>query len=524
MKVLVVEDDNSNRKLVRKILEMRGCNVKEAQNGREGLELAETAAPDLIISDAMMPVMDGFQFLMKIKRNENLKQIPFVFYSGFYTGREERELALAVGADAFITKPRTPDDLWKELQLAMDRRGAGTKDSGGPCQLKDDTDYIMEYASIVTAKLSEKVVELEGEVKSRKEVEKVLRESEGQYRLLFERNPMPMWVYDGETLSFLAVNDAAVRHYGYSRHEFLGMTIRDILPPGDVPALLDNVSAVTHGPDETGVWRHCKKDGTIIFVKIISNAFTFSGLRVELVMARDVTESRKANERIARLNRIYSMLSRINETIVRVRDRDQLFAEVCRVSVEVGRLSMVWVGLLDADTLDVLPVAYCGREEGYLQKINIASEELPESNGPVGRALREGKYFVCSNIELDECMLPWRDKALKCGYRSLAAFPLRSGERLVGAVSFYSSTSGFFDEAEMRLLAEVAEDTSFAIEFIEKDEQRRKAEEELRERVSELEKFYEMAVGRELKMKQLKEENAGLAAKLAGCEGSADGR
>ena len=112
----------------------------------------------------------------------------------------------------------------------------------------------------------------------------------------FEGNPQPMWIYDLETLAFLAVNDAAVAHYGYSREEFLGMTLRDIRPAEDIPALLDNIAHVTKGLDQAGIWRHCLKDGRIIFVEIISHTLEHKGRRAEIVLAQDITPRLEAEQ------------------------------------------------------------------------------------------------------------------------------------------------------------------------------------------------------------------------------------
>lgn len=133
----------------------------------------------------------------------------------------------------------------------------------------------------------------------RKHAEKMLQQSELRYRLFFEANPHPMWVYDLESLAFLAVNDAAVVHYGYSREEFLRMTIADIRPPEDVPRLLENIQHLEQDHlDEAGAWRHKQKDGSIIDVEITSHMLEFDGKKAELVLAHDITLRRRAEERL----------------------------------------------------------------------------------------------------------------------------------------------------------------------------------------------------------------------------------
>jgi PAS domain S-box-containing protein len=121
-----------------------------------------------------------------------------------------------------------------------------------------------------------------------------------RYRMLFEASPMPMWVYDAATLSFLAVNDAAVRHYGYRRDEFLRMRITDIRPPEDVAALLDDVKA-RGGPGSPNakVWRHVRKDGSVISVEITAGRIMFEGRKAALVIAHDVTDRLRLEQRLA---------------------------------------------------------------------------------------------------------------------------------------------------------------------------------------------------------------------------------
>jgi diguanylate cyclase (GGDEF)-like protein/PAS domain S-box-containing protein len=132
----------------------------------------------------------------------------------------------------------------------------------------------------------------------KKRAEQALRESEERYRRLFESNPQPMWVYDLDTLRFLAVNDAAIRHYGYSREEFLAMTLKDIRPPEDVPLLVETVAALRDEIPARRLWRHRKKDGSLIDVEIASHELTFADRAARLVLATDVTEKRRAEEQL----------------------------------------------------------------------------------------------------------------------------------------------------------------------------------------------------------------------------------
>jgi PAS domain S-box-containing protein len=129
-------------------------------------------------------------------------------------------------------------------------------------------------------------------------IARVLKDFREIYENFYKANPHPMWIYDLETLTFLDVNDAAVQLYGYSEKEFLSMTIRNIRPPEDIPALLENISKVTKGLDRAGSWRHIKKDGTLIHVEIISHTLTFMGRRAEMVLALNITERKKMEDEL----------------------------------------------------------------------------------------------------------------------------------------------------------------------------------------------------------------------------------
>ncbi len=144
-------------------------------------------------------------------------------------------------------------------------------------------------------------------ITERKRAEAALRESEERYRLLFESNPLPILLFDPETLRFLAVNESFVQHYGYSREEFLAMKITDLYLKEDIPALLKCVDEAGSKLNKTSEWRHRRKDGTIIQVETISSPLVFGGRNTRLVLANDITEKKMLEEKFLHAQRLESI-------------------------------------------------------------------------------------------------------------------------------------------------------------------------------------------------------------------------
>lgn len=175
MNVLIVEDNANDRRLLHYTFEHHGCTVIEAKDGQEGFNLAVSHKPDIIISDALMPVMDGFQLLRALKLDEELRSIPFVFYSATYTDPNESELALSMGAEAFVVKPKEPEDLWQETCKIY---GAWEARQGTPAHAvieESEEQYLKEYCHIVATKLEKKVLELEEALTLRSKAEAEVR-------------------------------------------------------------------------------------------------------------------------------------------------------------------------------------------------------------------------------------------------------------------------------------------------------------------------------------------------------------
>ncbi len=197
--------------------------------------------------------------------------------------------------------------------------------------------------------------------------------------------------------------------------------------------------------------------------------------------AQDITERKLAEKQIQRLNRVYSILSNINQTIVRNHDKELLFDEVCRITVDDGGFMMAWIGMVNPTTNKIDIVASTHKTGDFLNTINIDLNNTILSSGPAGQAIKSGKSSFSNNIETDDKTYYWRKIAHEYGYRSVIALPVIVWGKTIGVYMIYSGEIDFFNEDEIKLLEEMASDISFAIEFIESDKDRKQAEEALKE-------------------------------------------
>jgi CheY-like chemotaxis protein len=181
-------------------------------------------------------------------------------------------------------------------------------------------------------------------------------------------------------------------------------------------------------------------------------------------------ERKRANETILHLNRLYAVVSRINRAVIHIRNRDELLMEACRIAVDEGKFLMAWIGIVDAETHEVNPVAACGYEEGYLSNISVSTDNLPSGMGLTGTAIRENRPIISNDIASDPRMKNYRHEAIRRGYRSSAAIPLMCGGNAIGAIRFYAAEVNFFNDREIRLLEELVTDICFALELIDHKE------------------------------------------------------
>jgi signal transduction histidine kinase len=204
-------------------------------------------------------------------------------------------------------------------------------------------------------------------------------------------------------------------------------------------------------------------------------------------LLREIEERHLAEMQAEGMGRLYRLLSRVNETIVRAQEPEGLFRQACRIMMEEGDFLFCWIGRVDWAAKEVRAAAQYDPVNDYPQNITISLEDVPEGRGPTGMAVREGRWDVCLDIASDPRMAPWREQALARGFRSSAAFPLFVDGKVEGVLTLYSGQIGFFDRKEVELLTSLAQDLSFAMESMEREARRRQAEEEIARLNEELE-------------------------------------
>jgi PAS domain S-box-containing protein len=273
--ILLVEDEGPLRAIAREILEEQGYRVLEADGPENAIETARLH-PDpihLVLTDVVMPGMNGRTLTEKLVAAR--PEIKVLYMSGY------TDDVIAHSGGAGVRHP-----------LDREALPGGGAPGARACRPRG------------TRAMSE-VVGSWPDVTERKAAERRIAEGGEEYRLLFDSNPHPMWVFDAETLAFLAVNDAAVRLYGYSRAEFLAMTIKDIRPREEVPALLDYLTTIPDTPSLPATQvKHRKKDGSLLEVAGSSNPISFHGRRARLVMATDVSEKKRLEMQLLQAHKL----------------------------------------------------------------------------------------------------------------------------------------------------------------------------------------------------------------------------
>jgi diguanylate cyclase (GGDEF)-like protein len=338
-RILVVDDNAINRKLVVALLQYEGHSTFEATDGVQGLALASAELPQLIITDILMPSMDGYEFVRHLRSDPQLAPTAVIFHTAHYHDREAQKLAQGCQVEHVLAKPCEPAELLRVVALALAKSQATSS-------LEPTGVFDREHRRLINDKLVQKVEELEKEIEERK----------------------------------------------------------------------------------------------------------------------------RAEEKVHHLNRVYAVLSGINSLIVRVAAREELCREACRLAVDEGRFGIAWIGLKDPAVGRVVPFAWSGASPTLQRFTQASTAGTPGEDDVVAQVLRYQKPVVCNDLETFAGTVLYREELQAQGYRALVVLPLVIAGAAVGCFMLVTEAAGFFDEAEMRLLLELAGDIAFALDHIEKVE------------------------------------------------------
>lgn len=433
LRILIVEDVEADAELCQRELRRARVNFRArcVDNQADFERALREFTPDLILSDFSMPgAFDGMAALDLARAHSD---VPFVFVSG------------TIGEDRAVD--------------AM-RRGA--------------TDYVLKDRLNRLAPVIERALREGEERAARRKVESELQETRSRLDSIVSSLPDVVWSYSLRERRLLYVSPAANTIFGRpeaSLYENPTLWMNMIHPEDRERVERERRQSLSKRRMDS-MYRVVLPGGQVRWIHDRGAVITGDGgelLRID-GLARDVTDLKLQEQRIARLSRIRAVLSGINVAIVRIRDRQKLFEEACRIAVEHGGFEVAWIGRHDGPS--VTPVAHAVLRDGDRPDHAglMLRGEVPGSGGLIEQMVRECRPTFCNDIAQAPRTGERRAEAVRLGYRSVIVLPLTVAGAVVASVALYSSEPGFFDDEEIRLLTELADDVSFALDHIAKEE------------------------------------------------------
>jgi PAS domain S-box-containing protein len=316
--------------------------------------------------------------------------------------------------------------------------------------------------------------------------EQLLSRSEERFFAYFHANPVALVIFRRHDGSIIEVNTNFLKITGATREELeaIGAPFFRMDPP--LEELLNTYGAVRQYETSIPV-----RSGQTVSVLVSVEQVDIHGESSLLASFLDISERKKAEQEVAKLNRVNRVLTNINQLIVRRKNIQEVFQDACTIAVEDSQFMMAWIGIRNPVTNILDVAASAGRVQDYLAAINIDFNDPVRSSGPCGRAVTTGVHQYITDIDTEPTMAPWREDAMRTGYRSSAAFPLTVQGTVTGALTLYAGERNFFTRQELALLDELAADISFAMDLQRKEEQQQKIYDALQENEAIFSQFME---------------------------------
>ncbi len=387
-------------------------------------------------------------------------------------GRSDRDLFPQAQADQFIAKDR--ETIASNQQVFIVEETITSKD-GAIKTLRTKKFPILDHAGHPQYLLG-----MSEDITESNRAHELVRKSEARFRGFVEHSPDAMLIHQDGLIVF--VNENMVRLLrakdagalvGRAGLSLVHPASRDVseqrrsrLYSGEAVPLIDLV--------------YLRADGTPVDVEVASAPINLEGHPAALVVVRDITGRKEQERKIAGLNRIRAVLSGINQAIVRIRDRRELFQEACRIIVEHGRFTLGWIAILDHATGKVAALAHAGLPENFdadnaifngevgLVPAGIATTAVGEQRFTFDNAIEDIAESIDAKLEPDT--LKVRRAAIALGAKSVIVLPLVVEKETYGFLTLYAPEKNFFDGEEIKLLIELAGDISFNLEYIAKEE------------------------------------------------------
>jgi diguanylate cyclase (GGDEF)-like protein/PAS domain S-box-containing protein len=338
-----------------------------------------------------------------------------------------------------------------------------------PCHSSEEMSWFLLSATPLGGGSAAGAVIMHVNITERRRAEDDLR----QFANVMDNLPDAIFMIDRDSMRLVYVNEAACRLHALERAELLDLAPWSALnvTRAELESDYDSViNGAAPGAPTEGLWR--RRHGTPLWIEIRRHAQLIGGRRTIVSVVRDVSARKEADRRIAYLNRVYAVLSRVNTLIVRVRHREELFAETCRLAVDQGALAAAWIGVVDRSPGKLVAVASAGIDAELLEAITrrLNAHSMASPGGSLAYRAVGSRQVIVSNRSNDDAAVEFGTVYAERGIHSLAVFPLVVADRALGVLVLYAREPGFFHEEEVRLLTELTNDVAFSMDHIEKQE------------------------------------------------------